>query len=681
MATESKPMGKGISTTDLVNTVYGFCAILTGIKLYPYQEQYSKRVIRSVLTNDSAEITALFSRQCIPAGQKVYMSDGTYKFIEDVRQGDSILSVDVSNKSVDVDYVVDSWSTGIRERLKIKTLRGFEIECSQKHLFLTPQGWRESESLQYQETIATLKRSDVSWDVIISIETLEPVEMYDVETKEHHNFVCNGFVVHNSGKSEAISVTVSGLMVILPTFANLPMFALDKRLAMFRKGFWVGIFAPSQRQAQITFGRIKNRLQSKEAVKVLQELGLTFSTSNGQTVSLTNGSFVTSISASEQSNIEGESFMLLIAEEAQDIANSVMSKSISPMGAAYNATFCKIGTATTYRGNFYYAIERNKKDFERKKAAGWTGIIRNHFEYDCDVAAKYNPKYHKYIEREKKILGEKSDAFRMSYRLEWIFQRGMFVELYEFLAKCGDMFMERVHGDLRAVHVAGIDIGGSSKHGDPDSTVITVGEVDWNSPVVFETRTDPHTNEETTFAGFNTYIKDWHEITSPDYEVQYGEIVAYLKKFNVRRAVVDATRETSIAHRLRANMPFEVLPYVFNGKSKSDLYKHLEREINSGRLRVPLGEYTIKTREFDRFVTQMEDLQKDYRGALLQVSHPPGRGHHDDYPDSLALCVFGTGYEGEVYAATTHDTRKVFERGRYRTKTKNALTAKRKRRF
>ena len=413
---------------------------------------------------------------------------------------------------------------------------------------------------------------------------------------------------------------------------------------------------------------------------MLTELGLTFSTSNGQTVSLTNGSFVTSISASEQSNIEGESFMLLIAEETQDISNSVLRKSIGPMGAAYNATFCKIGTATTYRGDFYYAIERNKKEFERKKSAGWTGIIRNHFEYDCDVAAKYNPKYHKYIEREKKILGEKSDAFRMSYKLEWIFQRGMFIEINEFLAKCGDMFMERVHGDLRAVHVAGIDIGGTPKHGDPDSTVITVGEVDWTSPIVFETITDPATNEDITYARFNTYIKDWYETVNPDYEVQYEEIVAYFKKFKIRRAVVDATREASIAHRLRANMPFEVIPFVFNGKSKSDIYKHLQGEINSSRLRIPLGEYTIKTPEFDRFITQMEDLQKDYKGALLQVSHPPGRGHHDDYPDSLALCTFGTSYEGEIYAAKTYDTRKVFERGRGRTKTKNALTAKRKRR-
>ena len=80
------------------------------------------------------------------------------------------------------------------------------------------------------------------------------------------------------------------------------------------------------------------------------------------------------------------------------------------MGAAYNATICKIGTATTFKGDFYEAIQRNKKEYEQGKLR-----LRNHFEYNYKVVMKYNPKYAKYIEREKRSLGETSDAFRMSY--------------------------------------------------------------------------------------------------------------------------------------------------------------------------------------------------------------------------------------------------------------------------
>lgn len=52
-----------ISTIELVAKIYTFCELYSGITMYPYQEQFSKRVIRSVLENDGADITALFARQ------------------------------------------------------------------------------------------------------------------------------------------------------------------------------------------------------------------------------------------------------------------------------------------------------------------------------------------------------------------------------------------------------------------------------------------------------------------------------------------------------------------------------------------------------------------------------------------------------------------------------------------
>ncbi len=198
-----------ITTTELVTRILAFCELYSGIRFYPYQEQFARRIIRSVLENDGSEITALFSRQ--------------------------------------------------------------------------------------------------------------------------------------SGKSETIATVVGGMMIILPKLANMPMFAGDKRLEMFKDGLWVGIFAPSQRQAQITYGRMKTRLQSRNAIEVLNDpdFRLTFTTSNGQTVALTNGSFATAISASDNSSIEGESFKFIIAEEAQDISNFKLRKSIHPMGAAYNATIAQ----------------------------------------------------------------------------------------------------------------------------------------------------------------------------------------------------------------------------------------------------------------------------------------------------------------------------------------------------
>ena len=799
-----------ISTTELVNRIYNFCEAYSGRVMYPYQGQFSKRIIRSVLENDGAEITALFSRQ--------------------------------------------------------------------------------------------------------------------------------------SGKTETVSITVGGLMIILPQLANMPMFLDDPRFTMFKDGFWVGIFAPSQRQAQTTYNRMKGRLQCKEALAVLEDpdFRLEFTTSNGQTVALSNGSFCTAISASDGSNIEGESFKFIICEECQDISNFKIRKSIHPMGAAYNATICKIGTATTFKGDFYEAINRNKKEYEDGKLR-----IRNHFEYNYKVVMKYNPKYAKYIEREKRSLGETSDEFRMSYCvtpetriltsdlrwvradsikagdkligfdenppkrygqrkfnetlvedvgeierpcyevtlndgtkvtcseehqwlvftagsrtiwkqtkdlistdriykvcdvwedlpqdyrlgylsasfdgegcitqvngkiqqltfaqrdnamlkqvkeyltdfgfdynanyydkrkeakgqdlvyklfikggkrellrflgsvrpkrllenfdpnqlgtvrcsngdlgsdihprvesikyvgtkkvipirttsrtyvaeglashncLEWIISRGMFIDIEKLEKECGDEYLDRVLQDHVANHVAGIDVGGgSSKNKDEaDSTVITIVEVDWNNPVLMESTIDEATGEDIVYLAYNTYIKDWLEIApevAENYEEQYHIIMDYLKNFRISKIVIDATREASLGQRIQANVRCEVILFTFSSKSKSEIYKHLQTEINTGRARFPMSKATTETKEYKKFSQQLADLQKSYSGSYLVVSHPNERGAHDDYPDSWALAVWGSKDAGQVDTTETQNRSKVLgvhKNGSSVFRSRNRVTARRR---
>ena len=916
-----------VKTTDLVNMIFNFCELYSGKTMFPYQAQFSKRVIRSILLNDGEEITALFARQ--------------------------------------------------------------------------------------------------------------------------------------SGKSETIAITVGGLMIMLPQLANMPMFAGDTRLEMFKDGLWVGIFAPGKRQAEITYNRVRQRLQCKTALAVMQdpEFNLYFHTSNGQTCSLSNGSFVTCISASDQSNIEGESFKLIICEECQDISNykirkcltgdtlvltdsgkykrldeivkdqtdsvvcydstmsylqvrkpkeyldngvqdvykitldngetikatenhqfytynqkthgekcafrtvkqikdsmcndrplrigvparlpyfsdekqndyeeglilgyflgdgctvatpkfigdiptcnrlydiirrcvdpdikmtethyneqngmlevcfstetnkkysnslrnffmwygladktgvdkklpentlyskqfyrglieglietdgsieccctkpvisfagiskhlveqvkeilnrfgvhstihsvdntgglsknsntlwllhiksvhdirlfaeefvlfrkqvylnealetvkdkedrevskyyseemrfcavkgieyvgkehtyclsvegrnfiannMISSNSIHPMGAAYNATIVKIGTATTFKGDFYDAIQRNKTTYEqkkkeyRKRGSNISTLVRNHFEYDYKVAAKYNPKYAKYVEQEMKRLGENSDEFRMAYKLEWIIERGMFVDIDKFEVANGEPMLERVSYDKKAKHVAGIDVGGKN-----DDTIITIVEVDWSMPVIMEERTED-SGQRIMYEAYNTFIVDWCCIANePDYEIQYNMIIHYLNNFWVVRVVCDATREASLAHRLRANLRCEVIPYIFTTVSKSELYKLLDTEISSGRARVPCGDATKETKEYKSFMKQLGDLQKGWSGAHMVCCHGSGKDDHDDYCDSWALAVWGASSKGEENNTETRENKFMKKTPNEKTANsrRNCLTARRMRR-
>ena len=325
------------------------------------------------------------------------------------------------------------------------------------------------------------------------------------------------------------------------------------------------------------------------------------------------------------------------------------------MGAAYNATICKIGTATTYKGDFYEAINRNKEEYKKGKLK-----IRNHFEYNYKVVMKYNPKYAKYIEREKRSLGENSDEFRMSYNLEWIISRGMFIDLEKLEKTCGDKFLERVSSDHVANHVVGIDVGGGSakNKGEADSTIITPVEVDWDNPVLMETEVDEETGEDKIYLAYNTHIKDWLKISpevAEDYEEQYQIIMDYLKNFKVSKLVIDATREASLGQRIRANVKYDVELFTFSTVSKSAIYKHLQTEINTGRARFPMGEDTVKTKEYIEFTHQLADLEKSYSGSNLVVSHPAERGAHDDYPDSWALAVWGAREKSQVDNTETQD--------------------------
>ena len=524
-----------IKTTTLVKKIFKFCELYSGITFYPYQEQFSKRIIRSVLENEGAEITALFSRQ--------------------------------------------------------------------------------------------------------------------------------------SGKSEAIATTVGGLMIILPKLANMPMFANDRRLEMFKDGMWVGIFAPSQRQSKITYQRMKSRLQSKNALQVLADpdFRLEFSTSNGQTVALTNGSFATAISASDSSSIEGESFKFIIAEEAQDISDFKLLKSIHPMGAAYNSTIVKIGTATTHRGNFYEAINRNKRDFNNGKSR-----YKNHYEYDYKVAMKYNTSYEKYIKREKYRLGENSDEFRMSYKLHWILSRGMFIDSTKFERVNGDKERTRLYqGEKGKSYVAGIDIAKKN-----DSTVVTVIEVDWDNPVIVE---ESGSSEIGDYKAYETNIVNWLEINGDDYNSQFNQIINFLGNYSIRRLVIDSTAEGSFADRLNANLDYEVIPYAFTSKSKSELYKHLDSELKSGRAKFPKDEETMTDREYKKFIQEFLELEKEYKGQYMYVSHPPKRGAHDDYPDSWALAVFGAKEEAEINEIETVENNPFFQKqvNTFYSR-RNALTARRR---
>lgn len=455
-----------------------------------------------------------------------------------------------------------------------------------------------------------------------------------------------------SGKTEGLGGIILAIIIIFPVLAK--QFPKDYRFNLtdkeghyrgFKHGVKIGIYAPKLEQSEIMFNRVRGFIETATSEKVLKELKIQLLVVNGNTIKLSTGSRLICQTASENAKIEGETHHVLVLEEAQDMSDLKIKKSLRPMVASTKGTICMIGTATTKRCMFYDMIKYNER-------AELSGARRNHFFYPHDICSRYNSLYAEYIEQEKQRLGEMSDEFQMSYGCKWIFERGMFItpaQLFNINVALGvdQLFSER-HGPQFASKlpanysiVAGIDW--ASVH---DSTVVTTVAVDWLNPVQ-----TIHTSSE--MGNFNVdlyrrHVLDWAEWTGDDYETQFSTIYAYLMSFGRRlsKVVTDSNScGKPIYDRLVAtfaSQDVEIVPVNFTPKAKSDGYKSLFAEICGKRVTFPAGKISRQSKEYRKFTSEILDLRKTYSNGLMKVAHPEEKNAHDDYPDSLMLANWGT---------------------------------------
>lgn len=421
-----------------------------------------------------------------------------------------------------------------------------------------------------------------------------------------------------SGKSEAVADVVASLMILLPKLAR--MFPHIEDWQKFKKGFWVGLFAPTDDQVETLFSRIVTRLSSDHATEMLLDPELDdLAEGKGKKVTLKkSGSFCRMQTANPRAKIESKSYHLIIVDESQDTDDYVIKKSVHPMGAFYNASLVKTGTPTTRKGDFYRAIQLNKRRQTKR------GHRKNHFEADWKYCAKYNKNYDRFVTKEKRRLGEDSDEFQLAYCLKWLLERGMFVTESAF-DNLGDTSMEIVRAWWKTPVIVGVDPARTL-----DSTVITVVWVDWDHP--------------DEFGYYDHRILNWLEIHGDQWEEQYGQIVTFLSNYNVLAGAVDAQGVgDAVADRLARLMPrTEWHALASNRPDQSERWKHLKQLMERGMVGWPSHSKTRRLKVWQRFRQQMIDLEKKYEGAHLLAEAPDEPEAHDDYPDSLALACYLT---------------------------------------
>jgi len=417
-----------------------------------------------------------------------------------------------------------------------------------------------------------------------------------------------------SGKSETVADTVATLMILLPRLAKLYPDLLGK----FKDGIWVGLFAPTEGQAETLFGRTVTRLTSERALEILGDPEIDDSAARvgGVTRQIKlkkSGSTITMMTANPRAKIESKSFHLIVIDECQEADDFVVSKSISPMLAYYAGTMVKTGTPTTSKNNFYRSIQLNKRRQTTQNSR------QNHFQWDWKDVAKIQSNYEKFIRKEMLRIGEDSDEFQMSYNCKWLLERGMFVTS-TIMDDLGDTSAELVKSWHKTPVVVGIDPARKT-----DSTVVTVVFVDWERP--------------DEFGYFEHRILNWLEMQGDDWEEQYFQIVNFLQNYDVLAVGVDGNGVgDAVAQRLKLLMPrSEVVALTSSPSEQSKRWKHLQALIQRKMITWPAHAKTRRLRTWKRFYQQMTDLEVTYKGPNFAAAAPDEAYSHDDFADSLSI--------------------------------------------
>ncbi len=326
--------------------------------------------------------------------------------------------------------------------------------------------------------------------------------------------------------------------------------------------------------------------------------------------------------------------VLLEMDEAQEIDKEKFYKEFRPMGASTNVTTVLYGTP--WDGDSLLE-EVTAANLEAERRDG----VQRHFRYDWQAVAACNPLYAAYVEGERQRLGEEHPLFRSQYCLEpahlggGLFSGGQQAQLQ-------GTHLRRHAPEAGKTYVAALDVAGGplsldgagkQRGKERDSTVLTIGEVDFSSG-------DDLTGEPQV----RVVEHRWWTGESP--ASLHPQLLDLARLWKPRRLIVDATGlgqgTASFLERVLGGM---VEPFVFTAQSKSRLGFDLLAAVNSGRLKLYAPDGSREHQELWRQLERAEAHLLPNRTMTFQVAAAKG---HDDFLMSLALLVQAARYAPRV---------------------------------
>jgi len=385
--------------------------------------------------------------------------------------------------------------------------------------------------------------------------------------------------------------------------------------------FNIGFFAPQEQQVKTDFDIVKDTI----ALLINKGYKMDIGEYSGNTIRINRGKYpsrmVYAFTASPTSHPESKTLNLIILEESQDLIDQQVNKAILPMGASTNANVVWIGVAGYKRCQFQKY--KDELDSDHKVIVDYKDAIKEQEVKFAETGSYIYKNYAKYIDKQKREIGEDSDEFKTQYGMEWMLEKGQFITYEDLLMLEEDYEIQESYNDRQEFY-AGIDWG--KMH---DSTILTV-------------------------INANGKILGWHTWRGDNYNNQINDIVYLLrsKYKSVKKVWCDATANQDMAvDSLKAAIDDErrchtvVIGYKMTSQSKDYMWKNLNRLMRDKRMagkviersliRFPKEYYNVELKE--RFIKQFLDLQKDINNGIWKCNHPDGPNFHDDFCDSLAL--------------------------------------------
>ena len=164
----------------------------------------------------------MYLDECFVPNTKIKMSDGSFKAIIDVEEGDYVASFDESTGKIVSKRVLAMKCTGYKNIYEFKTLSGRKVTCTNNHPVWTKKGWK---FIAEAEDIATLntRTGTYYFETILGSRYCGESKVYNLEVEDTHTYIANGFIVHNC---DFLSVKdLNSLLAIINDNPNVELWA------------------------------------------------------------------------------------------------------------------------------------------------------------------------------------------------------------------------------------------------------------------------------------------------------------------------------------------------------------------------------------------------------------------------------------------------------------------------